>query len=177
MKGSNKIMKMKVIGIYLIEDILTGNAYVGQSKDIAKRWSCHTSHLKAGDHKYKELQEAYMDNPKRIKFTILEECLEEELKEREQYYMEYVKKVDGWTLINKQKHGGVVKRVKDTSNMKAAQTGSNNGNARLSEADVIEIKKMLIGGVKRKDIATKYNVSNTLINNIANGNRWSSVEI
>ncbi|MGG7149662.1 GIY-YIG nuclease family protein [Clostridium neonatale] len=170
-------MKMKVIGIYLIEDILTGNAYAGQSKDIAKRWSCHVSHLKAGNHKYKELQEAYIDNPKRIKFTILEECKEEELTEREQYYMEYVNKVDGWTLINKQKHGGVVKRVKDTSKMKAAQVGSRNGNARLSEADVIEIKKMLIGGVKRKDIATKYNVSNTLINNIANGNRWSSVEI
>ena len=170
-------MKMKVIGIYLIEDILTGNAYVGQSKDIAKRWSCHTSHLKAGDYKYKELQEAYIDNPKRIKFTILEECKEEELTEREQYYMEYVNKIEGWILINKQKYGGATRTIKDTDKMKAAQTGSRNGNARLKEEDVIEIKKMLLNGVKRKDIANKFGVSNTLINNIANGNRWASVEL
>lgn len=170
-------MKMKVVGIYGIEDIETGNFYIGQSKDIAKRWSNHTSHLKAGDYRYVELQEAYSEDSKRIKFTILEECDADELYERESYYMEYVKKVDGWNLINKQKHGGVTRTVKDTSNMCAAQSGSKNGNARLKESDVKEIKKMLADGVKVKDIAEKYKVSYTLVNNIKLGNRWSSVEV
>lgn len=170
-------MKMKVVGIYAIEDVKTGNIYVGQSKNIAKRWSNHTAHLKAGDYRYKEIQEAYSDNVSRVKFFIFEECLLEELKEREGYYMQYVQKVEGWTLINKQKFGGATRTVKDTSKMQKAQQGAKNGNARLTAGDVINIKKMIAEGIKLKDIAEKYKVSQTLISNIKNGSRWGSLEV
>lgn len=170
-------MKMKVTGIYGIEDVKTGNIYVGHSKDIAKRWSNHSSFLKDGVHRYKELQEAYNLDCKRIKYTILEECTKEMLKEREDFWIKYADNIDGWHVINKQKNGGASKSVKDTSNMSRAQTGENNGNARLSVEDVKEIKKLLQKGVKKTELAKQYNVSFSLIHNISTGERWASVEI
>lgn len=171
-------MKQNVIGIYGIEDTETGNIYCGQSTDIAKRWSNHSSFLKSGIHRYKELQEPFNKDCKRIKYTILEECSEEMLQEREDFWFKYIKKIDGWNLINKQEHGGNHNtKVKDTSKMCKAQTGEKNGNCRLRKEDVIEIKKLLIKGAKVKDLAREYNVSQTQISKIKNGQRWSSVRV
>ncbi|RXM57230.1 endonuclease [Clostridium tetani] len=169
-------MKQKTIGIYGIEDVATGNIYVGQSMDIAKRWSNHGAFLKNNEHRYIELQEAYNLDCNRIKYTILEECNENELKEREDWWIKHIQKIDGWTLLNKQKFGGKHNtKVKDTSRMKAAQRGEKNGNCRLRKEDVIEIKKYLKKGVTQKELARQYNVSETHISNIANGKRWKNV--
>lgn len=168
-------MKMKVTGIYGIEDIETGNIYVGQSKDIAKRWSNHASFMKNNEYRYKELQEAYNEDCKRIKYTILEECKVSELKELEDFWIKHIQRVDGWNLINKQKHGGATKSFKDTSKMKEKQTGELNGNARLTKEDILEIKKMLADNVKQSVIAQKFGISDTHIYNIKNGLRWASV--
>ncbi|NFH69058.1 endonuclease [Clostridium botulinum] len=170
-------MKMKVVGIYGIEDVKTGNIYVGQSKDIAKRWSNHVSFMKKGEYRYTALQEAYSDDSKRIKFTILEECTVENLADREDFWIKHVQKVDGWNLINKQKHGGATRTIRDTSKMKAAQTGMKNGNCRLSVEDVKEIKNLLNEGIKIEELAKQYCVSPTHISNIKLGKRWSSVEV
>lgn len=172
-------MKQKISGIYLIEDIVTGNAYVGQSKhDIAKRWSNHMTHFKKGDHKYIQLQDAYNADSKRIKFTILEEC-KKDLQEREDWWMKHIENnIDGWNLINKQKHGGVSSSVADTSNMSKAQTGENNGhNTKLCVNDVKKIKEMLTNCFKPSVIADKFGVSQGLIYAIKNGTRWASVEV
>ncbi|NFN94915.1 endonuclease [Clostridium botulinum] len=170
-------MKMKVVGIYGIEDVKKGNIYVGQSKDIAKRWSNHVSFMKKGEYRYTELQEAYTDDSKRIKFTILEECTVENLADREDFWIKHVQKIDGWNLINKQKHGGASRTIRDTSKMKAAQTGMKNGNCRLSVEDVKEIKNLLNKGVKIEELTKQYCVSPTHISNIKLGKRWSSVEV
>lgn len=168
-------MKMKVVGIYLIEDVATGNCYCGQSKDIAKRWSNHTSLMKNNEYRYKELQEAYNADCKRIKYTILEECSVNMLQEREDFWIKHIQRIDDWNLINKQKHGGATKSFKDTSLMKEKQTGELNGNARLTKEDIIEIKHMLKDGVKQSVIANKFGISDTHIYNISKGKRWASV--
>lgn len=172
-------MKMKVCGIYGVEDVKTGNIYVGRTGDIAKRWSNHSSLMKSGFHDYEELQKAYDEECKRIKYTILEECTEEMLKEREDFWIKYIEKIDGWTVINKQKHGGNHggSKVKDTSNMCRAQTGQKNGNCRLSVGDVKMIKILLKKGCSQTELAKQYNVSPTHINNIKTGKRWASVQI
>ncbi|OOO66821.1 endonuclease [Clostridium tepidum] len=170
-------MKQNLVGIYGIEDIKTGNIYVGQSADIAKRWSNHSAFLKNNEHCYKELQEAYNLDCNRIKYTILEECNENELKEREDWWIQHVQRVDGWNLINKQKFGGNHNtKVKDTTKMKAAQRGEKNGNCRLRKEDVREIKRLLAKGVTQKELARQYCVSKTHISNIANGKRWKNVK-
>ncbi len=149
-------MKQKVIGIYGIEDIATGNLYVGQSTDIAKRWSNHASFMKSGIHRYKELQEAYSEDCKRVKYTILEECTKDQLQEREDFWLKHVDRIDGWILINKQKSGGKNKVVKDTSNMCKAQSGRNNGNCKYDEKIIAEILWLKLNGYKAKDIEEMY---------------------
>ncbi|MGY0372491.1 GIY-YIG nuclease family protein [Clostridium sp. JNZ J1-5] len=173
---------MKIIGgIYKIEDVETGNVYVGSADSdngIQKRWSCHLAHLRNGEHYYPELQEPYKEEPNRIKWEILDICDDDELEERENYWINYCSMIDGWTVINKQKKAKRKGKVKDKSKMKAAQTGENNGhNTKLSVEDVKEIKKMLQKGLGQTELANKYDVSPTLIHNIKNGTRWASVEI
>lgn len=171
---------MKLIsGIYKIEDVKTGAVYVGSADSangIKKRWSNHATLLKNNSHRYKELQDAYNDDTNRIKWEILEECGDDELEELENYYIDYCNKVDGWTVINKQKNTKRKCKVKDTSKMKKAQQGENNGhNTKLSEDDVIEIRQMIKNGIKQYVIAEKYDISKTLVSNIKNKHRWSCI--
>ena len=54
--------------------------------------------------------------------------------------------------------------------------GSNHGNAKLTETDVIEIKRMLAyGGLTQQWLADLYKVSRPLISNISSGKLWSHV--
>lgn len=82
--------KEKVCGIYRIENLVTHKSYIGQSVDIYSRWYDHTwlldnkqhnnSHLVRSWHKY---------GPNNFKFTIVERCNEDELNEREIYWVDY----------------------------------------------------------------------------------------
>jgi group I intron endonuclease len=53
--------------------------------------------------------------------------------------------------------------------------GSKNQNSRLTESDVITIKKLLENGHKHKDIAEKFHVARTVITRINSGTRWSHI--
>ena len=44
-------MKKKISGIYKIENLINHKVYIGQSKDINKRWSRHRSN----EHKIQKL--------------------------------------------------------------------------------------------------------------------------
>lgn len=161
-----------ICGIYGIEGN-NDDLYVGQAVDIKKRWSCHSAHLKANEHLYKELQEAYNASTENIKWIILEECSESELEKREDWW---IKHADGWNVINKEKFGKKKSKVADVSKMKEAQTGESNGHCcKLCSDDVVKIKDMLANGVKQVAIAEKFGCSPTLISNIKNNNRWASV--
>lgn len=55
--------------------------------------------------------------------------------------------------------------------------GSKNPMSKLTEEDVIRIKKMIIEGCKNKDIAERFNVKPNLISRIRNGKRWSHIHV
>ncbi|MDA3732124.1 endonuclease [Niameybacter massiliensis] len=180
----NKI-KGVVTGVYKIEDVITGEVYVGSAKGIAKRWSNNMARLRKGTHPY--FQEAWNDDPNRIKFEILEvvanSISDEDLAELEMDYFNYVKRVDGWTLVNKQQHKAGRHKVADTSKMKQSQAGIRNGNAKIkSEDDVRYIRETYNSadhGVKRdvaNELAEKYMVSVGHIIKIANGQKMRGVE-
>lgn len=48
-----------MIGIYRITNIITGENYVGQSKDIERRWQEHDDMLLNNKHHSKKLQNAF----------------------------------------------------------------------------------------------------------------------
>ena len=78
-------MKKKV-GIYMITNITNGNRYIGSSRNILKRWSTHKYDAKRRSLPlYDDIREFGLDQ---FEFIILEECTVDELKVREQYYID-----------------------------------------------------------------------------------------
>lgn len=70
-------------GIYKITNNLTGESYIGLSKDIEKRWKGHKySNVQYVD---KIIRKVGVDN---FSFTILEECSIGELSDKEKYYVD-----------------------------------------------------------------------------------------
>lgn len=82
----------KIAGIYKITNNITGEFYVGSSKDIKLRWSIHKTPYTIKRHPNVKLYKA-MAQYGRDNFTI--EVIEEtdNLREREQYWIEYLKPV------------------------------------------------------------------------------------
>ena len=79
-----------MIGIYKIENKINGKVYIGQSKDINKRWIEHKSNLNNNRHPNKKLQNAWNSYGKdNFDFTVLEECDNNIINDREIYWISY----------------------------------------------------------------------------------------
>lgn len=75
-----------MIGIYKITNTVNGKCYVGQSRDIEARWQKHLSAYKSSPDW--ELYRAFKKyGISKFTFEIIEECLMEELNEREIYWI------------------------------------------------------------------------------------------
>lgn len=77
-----------MVGIYKITNTTNGKVYVGQSRDINHRKSCHEYDLRNNRHKNIHLQRSYNLNPKAFKFEVICTCAEEDLDALEEYYIE-----------------------------------------------------------------------------------------
>ena len=82
----------KIAGVYKITNTITGDFYIGSSKDIKLRWSIHKAPYTIKQHSNVKLYKA-MAQYGRDNFTI--DIIEEtdNLREREQYWIEYLKPV------------------------------------------------------------------------------------
>lgn len=88
------------IGIYKIENLINGSIYIGQSIDIEKRWSTHISILNQNNHYNAHLQNAWNKyGSENFKFSIIEECKQFELNDREIYWIDkYDSFINGYNL-------------------------------------------------------------------------------
>lgn len=79
----------KIIGIYKITNKINGKIYIGQSKNIYKRWFSHKETRKREKYKnvllYKAMNKYGIEN---FDFEIIEICDEELLNEKEIFYIE-----------------------------------------------------------------------------------------
>lgn len=90
MKGGED-MRDKICGIYMITNLVTGDNYVGQSKDVQYRWWLHKSsrtNTKRITTIGKAIKEYGVEN---FKLEVLEKCSFENLDERERYYISKLK--------------------------------------------------------------------------------------
>ena len=100
----------KIAGVYKITNNITGDFYIGSSKDIKRRWYSHRNSAAWKQYPnsklYKDMAQYGRDN-----FTI--EAIEEtdNLKEREQYYIEQLKP----TYNDRYADGIDTERSKETS--------------------------------------------------------------
>ena len=87
----NNILKTAIVtGIYKITNQETGECYIGQAVDVAKRWKDHAKcglgiDTPANNKLYKAIQEYGIWN---FSWELLEECPKEQLNEKENFYIE-----------------------------------------------------------------------------------------
>ena len=83
---------MKISGIYKIINTITGDFYIGSSKDVKRRWNEHklpsTWKKHPNNQLYKDMQEYGKD---KFVFELLAEVEIEKLKEKEQQFIETLK--------------------------------------------------------------------------------------
>lgn len=146
-----------MIGIYKITNKITNKSYIGQSRDIKKRWNNHKIASKnPSDNSYdyplyKAFRKYGIDN---FVFEILEECEIKELNNKEQFWINYYKP------NYNQAPGG----------------GYNIVPQKLTYLQVEEIQNILINNniynLSYEEIANKYGVHKDSIRNINNGRSW-----
>ena len=107
---------MKISGVYKITNSITGDFYIGSSKDIKLRWAkhkCPSIHKQQPNSKlYKSMASYGLDN---FTFEIIEKT--DNLREREQYWIEQLKpsynnyRAKGWDIErSKEAHKRIYKK-------------------------------------------------------------------
>ena len=159
-----------MIGIYKIQNKVTDKVYIGKSVNIEKRWIQHRCHLNNNVHANDYLQKAWNKYGKNgFNFSVLCECEESVLDEKEIYYINLYKATDrsyGYNL----REGGDGGAMSQETIEKLRGVGST-----LSEDDVRHIKMCMYLLMDRKEIAEMYNVSPKVLTAISQGKNWGYV--
>lgn len=116
--------KRIVCGIYSITNILTNKRYIGYSNNIKRRFNDHKWALRCNKHDNDYLQKAwnkYGENG--FIFEILEECIENELSVKEDYWCRYYKTHNDLFGYNLQITGITQKGpIKDSTKLKRSKS-------------------------------------------------------
>lgn len=116
---------MKIVGVYKIENKITGECYVGSSRNVKKRWRNHRSDLRHNKHKNRKLQAAYdAHGPDVFIFEILEQGELSQLIAREQFFMDLLK--PAYNIIPRADRSELAEETR------ARMRGNKNGQGRLN---------------------------------------------
>ena len=102
---------MKIIGIYKITNTITGDFYIGSSKNIKRRWANHkiqsTWKNNPNNPLYQDMKKYGVD---KFELEILAEVEEDKLKEMEQQFIELLKPIynnrnaNGWDVERRKEY-------------------------------------------------------------------------
>lgn len=187
-------------GVYIIKNSINDMFYIGSSIKIKKRIREHVNMLKNNTHYNKRMQDDWNElGEGYFSFEILEECKESEVYVIEQKYIDrYFNSGMMYNLCPKSDSSlgfkfdedkkEEMKRLKGKENnpmygkhhmnsskrkMRDKNKGIGNGNAKLSEEDVISILLNLkTNKTTLETLANTFDTSVTNISNIKNGKRW-----
>lgn len=115
-----------MVGVYRITNLINNLSYIGQSTDIEKRYERHkynSTRKYFNSHFYKDIRKYGIEN---FKLDILEECLEDQLKIRERYWIEKLNTmypngynrsngaegISGWKICSEGRHKISISRKK-----------------------------------------------------------------
>lgn len=159
-------------GIYLITNIKNNYVYIGSCKNIKKRFANHRSKLNRGVHENYLLQKDFLKYGKdNFTFTILLNCDEEYLqKHEEKFFLKFL------NVYNIQPHAGSNRGNKHREGCKLkvsmANSGTRNGNAKLTIDAVLEIRKSSEKGII---LSKKFNVSTSQISMVKNNKSYKNI--
>jgi group I intron endonuclease len=168
-----------ICGIYCISNVENNKKYIGQSKNIEIRWKQHISDLTNNNHGNSHLQNSWNTyGSKSFSFSIIEYCTEEELTEREDYWIKYYDTLDrkyGYNLREAGSSGSF--RPESIERMRKAQlgkwVGENNSAATITDAQAIDIIDLLMQGKKIREIEDILNIPYKTIYHIRNKEHWT----
>lgn len=152
-----------MVGIYAIRNSINGKMYIGQSRDIAKRWEQHIYHRGAATASNidKAINEFGLHN---FEFKILEFCRPDELDMKEDYYIRYYGTCyDGYNQI----FGG------------QNNVGESNSNAKLSAQDVYNIRELYNNHTDPNLVYEYYKdkISISYFFNLWEGKSWTNIHM
>ena len=123
-------MAEKIIGVYRITNTVTGDCYIGSSKDVKRRW---TEHKRPSSWKRFPNNPMYLDMQRygidKFDFQVIEEVEPEHLKEMEQKFIETLKltyndrNANGWDF---ERYKETQKEYQKTEKGKEAHRKANN---------------------------------------------------
>ena len=151
-----------MIGIYKITEIQNpNNFYVGKSNDIERRFN---------EHKTKTYAQSRIPFDKEIKekgkdaftYEVLEECSIEELSKKEKYWTDKLQATKSGNKFD----GGLTDVV-----------GSHNPKAKLTEDDIIKIRKAYAAHKKQKEVYEEYKdiITFQYFQNLWQGRSWNHI--
>ena len=119
-------MKDKICGIYMIRNKVNSKVYIGQTTDIYGRWGEHLCALRGEYHANNHLQRSWNKYKEHnFEFSIVEECKENELDDREIYW---IAKYDSYhNGYNQTLGGGGVRGFKHSDETKQKISESTKG--------------------------------------------------
>lgn len=150
-----------MIGIYKITKKEDGKCYIGQSNDCERRFKEHqtkgeSSRISVDIAIQKYGKDAFI-------YEIIEECSIEELNQKEQYWIKYYNSIENGYNCSE---GGNQQSI-----------GVNNGRSKLTEQDVIKIRKAYNNHQKQKDVYEEYKdiISFGYFQNLWQGRSWGHI--
>lgn len=127
-----------MIGIYKIQNKQNNKIYIGQSNDIERRIKEHCSPSRYKQSRIPVDIAIYKYGKENFTYEVLEECSINELNTREEYWIKFYDAVNqGYNCS----YGGEQQSI-----------GSNNGKAKLTEEDVVYIRKAYNEHQKQKEV-------------------------
>lgn len=152
-------MLSKNSGIYKILNKANGKFYIGSALNFYVRWSLHKSNLKGNKHKNKYLQSAWNKYGEQVfEFIILEET--ENLKEREQHYIDALRPFDRAVGYNLRRVADTNLGLRWSTETRTKQSLSHQGK-KLSEETKRRMSIARMGHVISQETRDKIRLSNT----------------
>ena len=153
-----------MIGIYRIYNMIAGQSYIDQSRDIAKRIEEHFYHRKANKASYidQAINKFGINN---FVFQILELCDFNNLDQKEEFWINYFRSnIYGYNIINGGQHN----------------IGESNANHKLTSNDIYNIREAYNRHENPKNVYYNYykdKVSLTYFYNIWEGKNWTDIHM
>ena len=155
-------------GIYKITNTINNKIYIGCSKHIELRWQQHiyeTNNEKQYQYNYTIHRAMRKYGIENFTFECIEEVEENQMMEREKYWIDYY---DSYNNGYNETNGG---------DCGPTMFGESNPKAKLTEADVIAIRTMLLDGKMLSEVYPIYadRISYRGFSHIWQGNSWSHI--
>lgn len=152
-----------MVGIYKITNKINGKIYIGQSNNCERRFQEHCAPSRAENSRIPVDLAIKKYGKENFSFEVVEQCNLELLNSREEYWIKYFNSIkDGYNC----NAGG-----------NQASIGSNNGRAKLTEEDIIVIRKAYAEHKKQKEVYEQFKdkVSFSAFQTAWQGKSWSHI--